>query len=56
VRHVGELGLTFYRVEGEGEKAAEAVGVRSVVAGAMNDRWGLVRRWREGKGKGWRVE
>jgi hypothetical protein len=33
VRGVGELGLAFYRAEGEGKKAAEAVGVRSVAGG-----------------------
>jgi hypothetical protein len=45
------LRLAFYRAEGEGEKAAEAVG------GEVGGWWPLmarssVRRWREGKGRG----
>jgi hypothetical protein len=33
VREKVRLGLAFYRAEGEGEKAAEAVGVRLVASG-----------------------
>jgi hypothetical protein len=51
VREEARLGLTFYRVEGEGEKATEAVG------GEVGGRrplmaWSSVRRWRERKGRG----
>jgi hypothetical protein len=38
------------------QRGAQRDGAKSVVAGVMNAWWGLVRRRRERKGKGWHME